>query len=705
MATQKKTFCRICEPYCPMVAHLNDEGKITRLSPDTEHLSGGIACHKGLSFLEVHNDPDRLDYPLKRTNPRSEDNAEFERTDWDSSLKEAGAKLKAILEKYGPNAIATYIGNPIAGNSRLGTVSARFNSQLKTQMRFSATSQDMGNKVVGAIAIYGSECMMVPDIANTDYLLCIGANPSVSKWTVVSVPNSSGEIVEDIVKRGGKVRFVNPRKIESSNPATGDTLLIKPGTDVYFLAAVLSEIHQLGGFDLSIINEHGRNIDLLVSFIQQYPAEKVETVTGIDADEIKAVAKEIIAAKTASIYMSTGVNQSRQGILAYWLCEMITFTTGNLGKKGGSYKPTGYLNKFGPSSLNAKDLETSVGTLSFPKPGGYTVVPGALTADLINNGDIKAFINISGNPIMTAGGEQAMREAFNKLEVSISIDIQKNATAEHSDYVFAGTDFLERADINTFNSGYQLIPYTQYTDPVEEPKADRKEDWWILARLMEEMGLKAPSVEGDGFEDLNKLLSFSGLSIEQVKGTDGQSVLLPESDPADVYEKCVKHSHNKVECFPPEFEQKGLIERCESIFKELSSESKDTLKLISLRTPYMQNSWYANVQKFRRGNLSLNPLNMCEQDARDQNLIDGDHIRISNENGSIETRVLINNDLRQGAVAMSHGFGRGRKGMTVAEANSGANCNQLMPTGPGSYEPMSHMSWLCGVPVKVEKIG
>ena len=174
-----------------------------------------------------------------------------------------------------------------------------------------------------------------------------------------------------------------------------------------------------------LIAEHGRNIDQLVAFVQQYPAEKVEVITGITANEIKTVAADIVAANSSSIYMSTGVNQSRQGVLAYWLCEMITFTTGNLGKKGGSYKPTAYINRYGPSTNNADQVETSVDNFSYPKPAGYTVAPGALTADLINNGDIKALINVSGNPVTTVGGEQAMREAFKKLEVSVSIDIQK----------------------------------------------------------------------------------------------------------------------------------------------------------------------------------------------------------------------------------------------------------------------------------------
>ena len=261
----------------------------------------------------------------------------------------------------------------------------------------------MTNKVVGSIAIYGSECMMVPDIGNTDYLLCIGANPRVSKWTTASVPNSSGRIMEDIAERGGKICFVNPRITESSTPMTGDTLRIRPGTDVYFLAALLNEIHQLGGFDNAVIDEHGRNVDQLITFVQNYPKERVEGITGLTADEINTVASDILSATSATIYMATGVNQSRQGILAYWLCEMINFTTGNLGKKGGTYKPTTFINQYRPSTLNAEVVKTSIGDFTLPKPAGYTVAPGAITADLINSGDIKAIINRQWQPCQHSG--------------------------------------------------------------------------------------------------------------------------------------------------------------------------------------------------------------------------------------------------------------------------------------------------------------
>jgi anaerobic selenocysteine-containing dehydrogenase len=95
MAEYKHTFCRICEPYCPIIAALNDAGKVTSLSPNPTHPSGGIACHKGLAYLDIHNDPDRVNWPQKRLNPRAaEPRGEFVDTDWDTAMAEMGAKLR-----------------------------------------------------------------------------------------------------------------------------------------------------------------------------------------------------------------------------------------------------------------------------------------------------------------------------------------------------------------------------------------------------------------------------------------------------------------------------------------------------------------------------------------------------------------------------------------------------------------------------------
>ena len=707
--THKHTFCRICEPFCPMLAEINGKGKVIKLKPNLDHPSGGIACHKGLSFLEVHTDPDRLNWPQRRLNPRFEARGNFVDIDWESAMRDIGVRLKSIREKYGHDSIAFYFGNPPSFNASGLLMATQFQDLIDTKMRFSPNSQDTANKFAGAAEIYGSSSsLMVPDLYNTDYLLCLGTNPKVSRWTVFSVPNDGLDQAKRIKQRGGKVRFVNPRKTESSTSETGPTLLIKPATDVYFLAALLNEIEKRGGFDQALLNKYGKHVGELKSFIVQYPAEKVAQVTGITAAAIKEVATEILAAKSAAVYMATGINQSRQGMLCNWLVEMINFATGNLGRTGGSYKPNGIMRYFPPSG-STLNLKTSMGVLKLPNPVGFAALPATILPDLIENGDIRALVIMGGNPLLSVGGGNRMRKACEKLDLMVISDIYRNATGEISDYVLPTADWLERKDINLISDGLQPIPYVQYTDAMEPPAHGRRHAWWIMARMVQAMGLPSPldanPEQEDGDDIVNSFLAAKELSIDKLKAAAQQTVTFPQGSRDSLFEYCLQHPDKKIDCYPASFTESGLFERCHAIFSELEAEPDDVLKLISLRTPYIHNSWLANTQKFRRGKQSLNPLNMCEDDAAARGLHNGDAICISTPYGAVETQVLINNDLRTGAVAMSHGYGHQKSfALKIASKKPGANYNALMPIGAGTFEPLSYMSWLSGIPITVKKV-
>lgn len=703
MSKQINTFCRICEPACPLTAKVDDTGDVTSLEPNLDHPSKGVACHKGLSYIDLHKDPDRLNYPLRRKNANTDGLADFERISWDDAITECADKLKAIRDEHGPNSIAIFSGNPGVFNARGLTYGGAFSQMIGTKMMFSANTQDMSNRMLAASAFYGSQTLMIPDLFHTDYLLCIGSNPRVSKWTVISTANDAGKTIENIKKRGGKIRFINPRKTESSTPETGDTLRIKPGTDVYFLAAVLHEIKQQDGLDHDIIQKWSTGIDDALAFVSQYAADKVTDITGITVDEIKTVAAEFIAAKGAGIYVSTGLNQGRQGTLAAWLAEVIVFVTGNLGRQGGMIKPTGFMDRYQPSVVDGISVETSLGELSYSMPGTIPL-PTVALPELIANGDIKALIVLGGNPLLSAGGASKLREAVGNLELMIAMDIQHNTTAEISDYALPCTDFLERADVNFIAGGTQTVPYIQYTDAVVEPKFERRPEWRIYLDIAKKMGL-FPGNDPDGWGIVNKILGASKLSIDQLKDLPHQTHFFEPTPSDDVYQKVLNHPDKKVHCYPEIFEQKGLFERCEQIFNELKNEPANTLKMVSMRTTYMHNTWLSNVKKFRRGAQSTNSLHMCSQDADRLKLIDGQAIRVFNEYGSIETQLCVDDSMREGAVAMPHGYGKGRPGMRVAESNPGANPNQLAPNTMDTVEPLSNMSWIGAYPVKVESVG
>jgi formate dehydrogenase len=575
-------------------------------------------------------------------------------------------------------------------------------------MRFCSSTLDASNKLAGAAAIYGSQSStMCPDILNTDYLLVLGGNPKVSRWTLVSAPNDF-DVVKSIRHRGGKVRFVNPRQTESSTLETGPTLLIRPGTDVYFLAAVLCEIDRRQTFDEALLTSHGKNIESLRAFIQRYPAKRVAPITGIDEAAIAQVADELVSAKSAAVYMSTGLNMSRQGILCYWLVEMLNLVTGNLGRTGGTYRPNGLFSDCPPAGP-IQSIETSVGVIELPDPIGYMGVPLTLLPDLIENGDIRALIVVAGNPLLAAGGEDSLRKAFEKLELMVSLDIYPNATGEMCDYMLPATDWLERPDINLLPNGMQMIPYVQYTDAIDAPAAGRRPESWILSEILQTMGLPSPldanPDELDGSSSIAGMLSVRQLSIEIMRGASNQTVTFPQEPRNVVFDRCLQHPDRKIDCYPDSFERAGLFERCESIFEEMLSEPPDVLRLITLRTTHMQNSWLANSKRFRQGRQRLNPLHICDEDAKQRGLHDGDTVRVSSEYGSLETQVQIDNDLRRGAVAMSHGYGhRDAYGLRVASERPGVNYNLLTPAGAGVSEPISHMSWLTAVPVRVDRI-
>ena len=62
-------------------------------------------------------------------------------------------------------------------------------------------------------------------------------------------------------------------------------------------------------------------------------------------------------------------------------------------------------------------------------------------------------------------------------------------------------------------------------------------------------------------------------------------------------------------------------------------------------------------------------------------------------------------NLRPGVVAMTHGFGnRATAGMPNAQAYPGVNVNLLGPSGPGSFDPVSGMLQLTGIPVSISAV-
>ena len=702
---RKRTFCRVCEPACGMVASVQGD-RLLKLEPDREHpVSKGFVCNKGIYGADMHNDADRLRHPLKR-NARGE----FERIGWDQALDEIAARLKAIVDAHGTAALGAYTGNPNAFNSLFGPSFGSFAGQLGIRKAFSSGTQDCTNKFAGSEAVFGTRTLHpLPDIDRADLIVLIGENPAVSHMSFVSMP-APMQRLKAAAERGAKVLYVNPRTIEAA-ATVGEVLHIRPDTDVYFLAALLCEIDRSTGFDRDITNRHGRHVEELRAFVREWTPERVAPITGIPAAATIALAHELAAAKAAAVHMSTGVNMGRQGTLAYWLLHMLSFVTGNLGRPGGNFYSQGFYARSTASGSNLPKemLDGPFGPMR--KPGGVGIsLPGTLLANYIRqDGEpIRAMFVNSGNPVLSIAGEEAMREAFAGLELLVCVDIYRNATAEYAHYVLPAAGAFEREDINLTGLGLQDQPSVQFTEAVVPPAFERKPDWWIYEALCQRMGFRSlldglaedappPNV----WSRVDAMLKSRGHDMAELR-REGV-IVLERSDPEALFDRHVQMDDGCIDCYPEIFAEP--IDRMRAIFDELAAEPASQLKLISKRDAYMINSWFANLPKLKTRDRDRNYLFMHPEDAAARQIDDGATVRIANRFGSIEAPVKLTDELMRGVVAMTHGWGHARSsGMTFAQQTPGVNCNVLLPSGPGAYEPISNQAHMTGIPVDVAAV-
>src|SRR5437879_7614391 len=98
--------CTLCEAMCGLeIRHAG--GEILSIRGDeADSFSRGHICPKGNALQDIHADPDRIRFPMRRTSTG------WERVDWDEALDDIARRVSAIQAEHGNDAMGVYIGNP-----------------------------------------------------------------------------------------------------------------------------------------------------------------------------------------------------------------------------------------------------------------------------------------------------------------------------------------------------------------------------------------------------------------------------------------------------------------------------------------------------------------------------------------------------------------------------------------------------------------
>lgn len=715
------SFCRTCEATCGVEVDVEDN-RVVEIRPDKQHVvSKGYSCVKGIHFDQVQNSPDRVTAPMKRVGNK------WQTIGWDQALAEIGQRIRQLTDAHGAQSFAHLVGSAGGANVLAPLYRNAFYQALGSRRMYGTGTCDTTNKFRVCEDMYGSPFRLpYPDVEHTDFMMILGANPAVSGNTLYHLP-AAYQRLKAIGKRGGRVIFVNPRLIESAQ--AGEHCFIRPDTDVFLLAAFCRELIARGGVDEARVAQYMTGFEDLKQLVAPWTAARQAEVTGVPEATLLDWVQAHTEAKSAALYMATGVNQGRSGTLCFWLLECINAISGNLDRQGGSLMGSGLMD------MARQVKEEGALTARVDREDGLVSIvglqPSGMLAEDLESGRVRGMIVEASNPLLACSNPDGrLDRAFAGLDLLVCIDLFRNEVGNLADYILPAPTWLERAEVPYALQSLTActpIPYMSYSDAAVEAPEGVRHEWWIYSRLAEETGI---TMFGKPWLAqllrLNTRLAYSSrrwlrkLALTPEKMLDGMlkqgglpgrktflekhphGLLLPANTGGNFLgTERVLTDDGRVQLAPEPYMQ-TFARDVEGLFADELAR-KNEFKLIGKREIKRMNTASANVPRLVKE--ETNYAYISPSDAQELELADGEMIQVSSEFGQIEIPARISPEMMPRTIAIPQCWGhRKADGLSHARLHPGVNSNYLAGDGPANIEALSGMSHLSGIYVSLQKL-
>jgi anaerobic selenocysteine-containing dehydrogenase len=694
--------CNLCEAICGLEIRVRGEEILSIRGDEADPLSRGHICPKAVALKDLHQDPDRLRKPLRRTATG------WQEIGWDEALDLAADKLVAVAQAHGPNSVASYYGNPNVHNYGSMTHGPRALGPLKSRSRFSATSVDQLPHQLLAYWMYGHQLLVpIADIDRTDYFLVLGANPLASNGSLMTVPDFRARL-KALQARGGKMVLLDPRRSETAEVAD-EHHFVRPGTDAAFLLGLLKTIFDENLARPGKLADFADGIEAAAQAIRAFDLEALAAHCGIDAAAIRRIAREFAAAPRAAAYGRIGVSVQRWGTLSQWLIQLLNIVSGNLDREGGVLftlpavdlidSPASKPGHFAAWHSRVRGLPEFAGELPVAALAEEILTPG--------EGQIRALLTSAGNPVLSTPNGAQLDRALESLEFMVSVDFYLNETTRHAHLILPPTSALEHDHYDLIFHIFAVRNTARYSEPLFETPAGALHDWEIFEalgqRIAQRLGAKyQPSPRPEQIIDLGLRSGPYGgmrkqpqdLSLARLKQQPSGIDLGPLQQGLP---QRLHHADKRIRCAPPE-----VLEELRHFGGELTAAQADGgLRLIGRRHLRSNNSWMHNSARLVKGP-ARHQLLMHPQDLAARGLSDGAPVRVRSRSGEIVVEVEASEEVMPGVVSLPHGWGHSREGIRlgVAQKHAGASNNDL--TDETYLDRVSGNAALNGVPVTVE---
>jgi anaerobic selenocysteine-containing dehydrogenase len=686
--------CNLCEAICGLEIKVED-GKVMSIAGDkNDPFSRGHICPKAVALKDIYEDPNRLKFPMKRTQNG------WQQISWEQAFEEVVTNIKQIQAKYGNDAVGVYQGNPSIHNSGTFMTAPYFFKTLRTKNMFSATSADQLPHHFAAWQMFGHPMLMpIPDIDFTDFMLIIGGNPIASNGSIMTVPDVEHRL-KAIQKRGGKIVVIDPRRTETAAKAD-QHLFIKPNNDVFLLLAMINVLFAENKVNLGHLSDFTDDLDVLREITAEYTPEKVVKLTGISANDIRQLTLDFANAPTAVCYGRVGVSTQAFGTLSLWLINAINIITGNLDKQGGSMFTLPAVDFLARSKNENRFARWHSRVRGLPEFSGELPV-ATLAEEMLTEGDgqIKAMFTSCGNPVLSTPNGVQLDEAFADLEYMVAFDIYINETTRHANLILPPATGLEVAHYDMTFNVLAVRNTTKYSEPTFEKTEGAKFDWEIFdelrQRMLGEEDIKLTNPE----EKIDLGLKFGPyqLSLQALKDNP-HGIDLGEMKPCLPNRLLTSDKRIKL---APEILVKDM-ERLKKVFENAQTDSNFNLLLIGRRHLRDNNSWMHNSHRLVKGNNRCT-LMIHSKDAEKMGIENHQIVSVASRVGEIEIPAEITDTMMEGVVCMPHGYGHHRAGiqMDIAAQHAGVSVNDL--TDELYLDDLTGNAAFNGVAVRVEAL-
>jgi anaerobic selenocysteine-containing dehydrogenase len=709
--------CTLCEAHCGIDVEV-DGDRVVRITGDRDDpISRGYICPKAAALIDLYTDPDRLRRPVKRVGD------EWVQLGWDEALELAADGLRRVQRQHGRHAVANYIGNPSAHTMSILSV-LPLRHVLGSRNNYSATSADQLPQHLTSAEMFGNLAMFpIPDLDRTDYIVVLGANPSVSNGSIMTAPGARHRL-RAIIARGGTVVVIDPRRTETAELAS-EHISIRPGGDAFLLLGMLHVIFSEGKTDLGRLEDAADGLSDVQELARPWTPERAAALAGVEQETIERLASEFAGAPTAVAYGRVGLCQQQTGSVTHWLINVLNAVTGNLDSPGGAMFPTppvdiggllrlGRVFGFGDHSRYRQRVS------GLPELNGELPVAG-LADEILTPGpdQVRGMLVLAGNPVLSTPGGVRLDEAMDQLEWCVAIDMYVTETTRHADVILPPVSPLERSDIDIVMPAVAIRNHVRYNRAAVPKPKDGREDWQILNGLTQRLGdgvfdrptataakIGARLAGPERVIDVGLALGpyglrrgpFRALSVAKLKRAQHGLDLGPLKPRLP---GALQTPGRRVQLAPSLLLEEG--KRLEQLAAERDASLSDgyDLVLIGRRQLRSNNSWMHNSPRLMKGADRCTAI-LHPNDAGARGLTGGERVRVVSRVGAIELPLEVSDEIRPGVISVPHGFGHDRRGVgwTVAAAHPGASMNDI--TDPAVVDRVTGNAAFNAVPVRVE---